>query len=222
MSGNTRLDILDRLRRAASQPVADPERALAALGTAPVPPLPADDIARAFLLNVVKNQGTVDAAEDKSAAVSAVARFLRDAFRTQRLVAGADPRLAALPWRDERLLPRFGAAEDGDMAALSYARLGIAETGSIILYSGREDPAANRLLPEAHVVLVDTADLVSHLGEGCASIARDLDRLGRPRSINMISGPSSTADVELTLVKGAHGPRQWHVILVGKGALKAL
>ncbi len=222
MSGDSRSEILSRLRRASPQAAADPERALEALGTAPAPPLPASDRARAFLINVVSNQGTVDAAEDKSAAVGAIARFLRDRFRTQRVVAGADPRLAALPWREQRLLPRFGAAEDGDVAALSYARLGIAETGSVVLYSGREDPAANRLLPEAHLVLVDTADLVGHLGEACARMGRDLDRLGRPRSINMIAGPSSTADVELTLVKGAHGPRDWHVILVGRGALKAL
>ena len=222
MSGDSRGDILARLRAACPDAAAEPERSLEELGTAPAPPLPASDIARAFLIHVENNQGTVDAAEGKTDAVKAIARFLRDTFRTQRLVAGADPRLAALPWRTERLLPRFGAAIDGDLAALSYARLGIAETGSVVLYSGREDPAANRLLPEAPDVLVDNIDLVSHLGEACARMDRDLDQLGRPRSINMIAGPSSTADVELTLVKGAHGPRHWHVILVGKGATRAL
>ncbi len=228
MSEHGRAEILARIRQANSEPPDSPDndaqrsRELTALGEAPSARLPGTGPAQSFLLNVLNNQGSIDAATDKTAAVMAVARYLREHFRTQRLVAGADPRLAALPWRDARLLPRFGAAEDGDAAALSYARLAIAETGSIILYSGREDPANNKLLPEAHLVLVDQADLVTTLEQACDRIDTDMERLGPPRGIHMISGPSSTADVELQLVKGAHGPRAWHVILVGAGAEQTL
>jgi L-lactate dehydrogenase complex protein LldG len=225
VSAERRAGILSRIRRAnGGSPGHDAQRrsALTALGAAPSSDLPGPGPAQSFLLNVLKNQGSIDAATDKAAAVTAIARYLREGFRTQRLVAGADPRLAALPWRDARLLPRFGAAEDGDVAALSYARLAVAETGSVILYSGREDPANNKLLPEAHLVLVDQADLVTTLEQACERIEIDIERLGPPRGIHMISGPSSTADVELQLVKGAHGPRAWHVILVGAGAQQTL
>ena len=222
MRGDSRDQIMARLRRAGRHSAAEAEQKLVALGGSPAPGAANGDLARELVLNIRRNQGTVDAVEDKAAAVGAIATYLRQHFRTQRLVAGADPRLAALPWRNERLLPRFGAAEDGDPVALSYAVMGVAETGSILLYSGREDPAANRLLPEAHLVLVDTTDIVAGLGNACARMETDFAGAGRPRGIAMSSGPSSTADIEFTLVQGAHGPRQWHVILVGKGAGKAL
>jgi L-lactate dehydrogenase complex protein LldG len=225
VSEDSRTAIFARIRRANQDRGASEDtirRQLESLGDAPVATLPGADLEEAFLLNVLNNQGTVDCAADKTAAVQAIARFLFDNYRTQKLVAGADPRLAALPWRDGRLLPRFEPAEKGDLVALSHARLGIAETGSIITYTGRSNPASNNLLPEAHLVLLDRADLVATLEAAWTRIEEDSARLGRPRGINMISAPSSTADIELQLVKGAHGPRSWHVILMGPGTEAAL
>jgi L-lactate dehydrogenase complex protein LldG len=224
MNEDSRAAIYAGIRRANRNRGVDADtirQQLESFGDAPVAALPRPDIAEAFLLNVLNNQGTVDCANDKTAAVKAIAGFLFDHCRTQKLVVGADPRLAALPWRDGRLLPRFEPAEDGDLAALSYARLGVAETGSIITYSGRANPARNNLLPQTHLVLVDRQDLVTTLEQAWVRIEQDSKRFGRPRGINMISAPSSTADIEFQLVKGAHGPRSWHVILVGQGTEKA-
>ncbi|MEP1593977.1 MAG: lactate utilization protein, partial [Halieaceae bacterium] len=123
--------------------------------------------------------------------------------------------LAAMPWRDGGLLPRFGAAEDGDLASVSYAQMAIAETGSIVSFTGRTNPAANNLLVEDHIVIVDAADVVATLDDLWTRVEELPARLQRPRGINIISGPSSTADIEMHLVKGAHGPRSWHVILQG-------
>ena len=94
--------------------------------------------------------------------------------------------------------------------------MGIAETGSIVTYTGKSNPAANNLLVEDHIVLVDTATLVATLDDAWTQINKDQQESGRPRGINFISGPSSTADIEAQLVKGAHGPRSWHVILLGE------
>ncbi|MFT5710149.1 MAG: L-lactate dehydrogenase complex protein LldG [Halioglobus sp.] len=189
---------------------------LNSLGEAPAPTLPSSDLCEAFLINVLKNQGTVACAGNRSEAVKAVAEHLHSRFRTRKLVAGNDPRLAAMPWRDGAVLPRFGAAEHGENASLSYARMGIAETGSIVTYTGKSNPAANNLLVEDHIVLVDTATLVATLDDAWIEINKNQEKSGRPRGINFISGPSSTADIEAQLVKGAHGPRSWHVILLGE------
>ncbi|MEZ5567511.1 MAG: LUD domain-containing protein [Halioglobus sp.] len=216
MSTSARSDIFARLRHATNKTQADNvERARAALGSAPRPGLPAAEMCEAFLLNVVKNRGGVACASGREQAVRAVADHLYKHYRNHRLVAGNDPRLAAMPWRDAGVLPRFGAVEPGEQVTLSFARLGIAELGGVVTYTGRSNPAANNLLPERHIVLLNVADLVGTMEDGWEAIHREVSQQGRPRGINIIAGPSSTADIEGQLVYGAHGPRHWHVILIG-------
>lgn len=217
MSGSARSDILARLKRRGKDTDRNSiTRGQWSLGRAPAAPLPAADVCEAFLLNVLANHGTVDSAGNRSATVKAIGSYLYRHFRSQRLVAGSDPRLAALPWRDAGVLPRFGALEEGEKVALSYARLGVAETGAIVTWTGRANPAANNLLPEHHLVLVDAQDIVATLEDAWDRINAELARAPRPRGINFIAGPSSTADIEGQLVYGAHGPRSWHVIVVGE------
>lgn len=215
MSGTARAEIFARIRhstRGAGAKKINGE--LQALGRAPAAGLASDNLFTAFLVNVLKNQGTVDCAADRSGAVAAVGKYIYEHYRTHRLVAGNDSRLAAMPWRDAGVLPRFGALEPGEPVALSYARLAIAETGGVVTFTGRANPAANNLLAENHIVLVDGADLVPDMEAAWACINALTAEEGRPRGINMIAGPSSTADIEGKLVQGAHGPRQWHVILL--------
>lgn len=217
MSDSARADIFARLHELRG--VASAERIkldLLALGTAPAPSPPAPEVCQAFLVNVLKNRGSVDCAGTRSEAVKAIGHYLYTHFRSHRLVAGHDPRLAAMPWRDAGVLPRFGSLEEGEAVALSFARLGVAETGAIMTFTGRANPAANNLLPEHHIVLVDSADIVFTLEQAWERINSEMETSGRPRGINFIAGPSSTADIEGKLVYGAHGPRNWHVIVMGK------
>ena len=136
-------------------------------------------------------------------------------FSSHRLVAGNDPNLAAMPWREAGVLPRFGSVEPGEPVTLSYALLGVAEIGAIVTLTGKANPAANNLLSEHHIVVVDSTRLVRDMEAAWKIIATESARTGRPRGINFIAGPSSTADIEGKLVYGAHGPRNWHVIMMG-------
>ncbi|MFT4517984.1 MAG: L-lactate dehydrogenase complex protein LldG [Halioglobus sp.] len=217
MTTSARAEVFARLRSASrgANPITVPQKR-ASLGRAPMAELPTEELCQAFLINVLKNRGTVDCARSRSEAVKAVALYLYEHFRSQRLVAGNDSRLAALPWRDAGLLPRFGSLETGESVALSYARVGIAETGAVATFTGKANPAANNLLPEHHVVLVNTEDLAPSLEHAWDKLNAQMEKTGRPRGINMIAGPSSTADIEGQLVYGAHGPRSWHVILLGE------
>jgi L-lactate dehydrogenase complex protein LldG len=216
MSDDARTEIVARVRRAsrgASAEVIAEE--LSQLGNAPLAPLPADDLAESFIANVRRNRASAEQVPTRSAATKSVAQYLYQRYRTRKLVAGNDPRLAAMPWRDGGVLPRFGAAVDGDLASISYARLGVAETGSIVTWTGKANPASNNLLAEDHIVLLDLADLVATAELAWDRINASWGDGPRHRGVNFISAPSSTADIDFQLVMGAHGPRGLHIILVG-------
>ncbi len=162
MTDSIRSFIMGKIRRAGrGASVAQVSSELQSLGPAPTPSLISESTSESFIANVLINKGTVECVSDRSAAVKAVADYLYQRFRSHKLVAGNDSRLAAMPWREAGVLPRFGSAENGDAAGLSYARLGIAETGSIVTWTGKSCPATNNLLVEDHIVIVELADLVT-------------------------------------------------------------
>jgi len=96
-------------------------------------------------------------------------------------------------------------AVDGVMTG---ARLGVAVSGSIVLQHG---PAEGRrvltLLPDYHLCVIEAAQVVETLPEAFA-------RLDPARPVTIFSGPSATADIEMTRIKGVHGPRFLDVLLV--------
>lgn len=223
MTDNARASIFARVRHASAGADAGEIAAqLRSLGRAPAATLPSPDLYTSFLINVLKNHGTADLAGNRSEAVAAVGKYIYQHYNTHRLVAGNDQRLAAMPWRDAGVLPRFGELEPGEPVSLSHARLAVAELGATVTFTGKANPAANNLLAEDHIVIVDCTDVVVDMEAAWERIQQLTDKEQRPRGINFIAGPSSTGDIEGKLVYGAHGPRQWHVILLGDVPASAL
>lgn len=214
MSDDARRDILARLRRGSrgrdAAAIADE---LAELPRAPSAPLPDPSLPLAFLINLLRAGGSAAVCSSRRDAALSIGDFIAARHGQRRLVVGHDARLAALPWRDGGLLPRFGCAEDGDAVALSHGRAAIAETGSVLIALDRDNPAGNNLLARDHLVLVESTQIVATLEDGwqCAG----LQGPAPPRGLMLISGPSSTADIALQMVQGAHGPLCFHVVLVG-------
>ena len=168
-----------------------------------------------FVRMVEGAAGTVQRITVPADIPAAVAAFLRRYNLPLAVRHGDDRRLAALPWEREVLEVRRGASDGSDLAAVSYAFGAIAETGTVVLVSGPDNPTTLNFLPDVHVVLVDLADVT---GDFESVMARLRERFGLgalPRAVNMITGPSRSADIEQTLILGAHGPRKLHVILTG-------
>jgi L-lactate dehydrogenase complex protein LldG len=114
---------------------------------------------------------------------------------------------------EERARLRAASAE-ADLG-LTGADLAVGETGSLVLRSGPGRPRSTSLLPPCHVAVFDRGALVESLAQVSVFLeawhARD-DGLGGV--INVITGPSRTADIELTLTRGVHGPKEVHAIFV--------
>jgi L-lactate dehydrogenase complex protein LldG len=98
--------------------------------------------------------------------------------------------------------------------------LAIAETGTLVLVSGAGRPRSASLLPACHAAVFDREVLVESLAQAGLALEAGHDGAGpawRGASINFITGPSRTADIELTLTRGVHGPKEVHAIFVEQG-----
>jgi L-lactate dehydrogenase complex protein LldG len=140
--------------------------------------------------------------------------WLRDHNLPQRLRAGEDKRLKRIKWPNPggpEILP--GASDGSDLTGMSYAFGAASETGTLILVSGADNPTTISFLPENHIVLLDSEDIESSYEQIWTRLRRKFGE-HLPRTVNMITGPSRSADIEQTLIMGAHGPVRLHIVIV--------
>lgn len=97
----------------------------------------------------------------------------------------------------------------GSELGLTAAQWAIAETGTLVLDMAQERHRLASLLPPVHIALLPKARILANLGEALQALPNPL-----PPTITFVTGPSRTADIELQLVVGVHGPRELHVVLV--------
>ncbi|WP_224406403.1 lactate utilization protein [Afifella sp. IM 167] len=148
----------------------------------------------------------------------AVAEYLRAKNLPSALRMGADARLRDLPWQKAPQIElKHGPSDGHDLATLSHAFAGVAETGTLYLVSGEDNPTSLNFLPEHHLVVIAASDIAGDYEAVWAELRARAEKEGLPRTVNLITGPSRSADIEQTLLLGAHGPRALHIFVVGKG-----
>ncbi len=180
--------------------------AVALLGQPERPPvdetaLEAEFLARLALPSVNASHDVIDRIEGLPAAV---ARYLSAQGEALTLCLPPSPYLSDCDWSGFALHDH--AAPD-EPAALAIARRGIAETGSLVLETSPTAPMLPNFLALHHIVLLRTADLAPYLEDAPLSGPQ-------PRAHYWVTGVSGTTDIEGTYVRGAHGPRFLHVILL--------
>lgn len=149
----------------------------------------------------------------------AVAGYLARHNLEPRLKCAPDPLLRSVPWSQYSALSvAEGIGERDDPVGVTGAFAGVAETGTLVLVSGPESPATLALVPPVHVALLPVARLLGTYEETWAALRAKEIRPGKdffmPRAVNWITGPSRTADIEQTLLLGAHGPQRLFIVLV--------
>ena len=180
-------------------------------------PAPVPDGARtegeARVARFVEKAKAVDATVSRLASLDELPRALGEELRARNLPAairtGADP----LFDRDWGGIERsIGPGRMDEPATLSRAQLAMAETGTMLLASGAENPVTLTFLGETHFVVVRAEDIKAGFEDMWAEWrARGLD----PRTVNLVTGPSRSADIGQTLQLGAHGPVAMHIFVVG-------
>jgi L-lactate dehydrogenase complex protein LldG len=179
--------------------------------------LPPAERASLFVRMVEAAAGTAEWTPDPAGIPAAVAAFLRGLNLPLGIRHGDDPLLASVRWESAGTLEvRRGPSDGRDLAAVSHAFAGVAETGTLVLTSGADNPTTLNFLPDVHIVIVAASDVVADFETVTARLRERFGAGSMPRAVNLITGPSRSADIEQTLILGAHGPRKLHVILVGE------
>ncbi len=218
-----RAAIFNRIRAAQRRPVQASAEEVAAvedyIARHPEGPRPAidGDLKIRFRAMSERMSSTFDEVPHLADAPAAVARYLdAQGLPRQALIW---PTLEALNWAEagiavEARPPRRDESQGADPVGITGCFCALAETGTLVLASGPQTHASMHLLPETHVALVPASRIVTGM-EDAFALLRD-ERGGvdvLPRALNMVSGPSRTGDIELTIVLGAHGPYRVHVVL---------
>lgn len=215
---SARENILARIRGAQGKPGAEPtaadlERVRAVIANPVTGPQPAfahpPDLLVQFLKECDRVGTTYAQVASDGEIPREVARYLAGAGLESRIVAW--PEFAALDWAASGVAFEARPAHRDDKTGLTGSTCAIAETGTTLLLSSPEQPKVTALLPETHVCVVRKSRLLGTLEEAFALVRRERGEL--PRSAFFVSGPSRTADIEQTMVIGAHGPYRVHVII---------
>ena len=142
-----------------------------------------------------------------------VARYLAAHNLPARAVMAPRRDFRALDWAPLAVAAR--APQDGDAVGIAHAFAAVAETGTLAMASGPDDPASINFLPETHIVALPEAAI-------CAVFEELWQRLlaaaptpaALPATLNLVTGTSRTGDIEQTIQTGVHGPGRLHIAIV--------
>jgi L-lactate dehydrogenase complex protein LldG len=213
---SARDNILGRIRAALDRetPLTESEATAirAKLREHPRGPLPAMEWEPAprFRERCLSLSSTVDDVADLNQVPAAVARYLAGNGLPRAGVCW--PEFAGLDWSAAGLSMEPRPATGDDLIGVTGIYSAIAETGTLMLLSGPQSDPVTSLLPETHIAIVPTSRIQRSMEDAWDLLRRERGAL--PRQVAFVSGPSRTADIEMTLVLGIHGPYRVHIILM--------
>jgi L-lactate dehydrogenase complex protein LldG len=117
-----------------------------------------------------------------------------------------------LPWQRAPGLTLTQDRPSGSDSAVSFADGGIGETGTLVFASGERSLSSWHFLPGLEFVVLRREWIVPRLEDVIDSLAA---RGAMPATVNLVTGPSRTADIEQTIERGAHGPRELCILIAG-------
>jgi L-lactate dehydrogenase complex protein LldG len=175
----------------------------------PMPSMNWELLAR-FKQCCVEAASTIEEVGSRAEVPAAVARYLAQNELPPTGVCW--PELGDLEWHDAGLEIEARPANGDDKSGITGSYCGLAETGTLMLLSGEHMHATTSLLPDTHIALVSASRILRCMEDAWDLLRQEIGDF--PRQVNFVSGASRTADIEMTLVYGAHGPFRVHVIII--------
>ncbi len=176
----------------------------------PLPSIAHENSLERFISESARLKSTVEQLQSIDDVPPAVARYLQQNSLETSVVGW--PSLSILDWAAAGVHYQNRLAAANDMVGVTDCFCAIGETGTLMLLSSPTTPKLHALLPETHICIVSKSRLVATM-EAAFQLLR-LERGVLPRATFLVSGPSRTADIEQTIVIGAHGPYRVHILLV--------
>jgi L-lactate dehydrogenase complex protein LldG len=176
----------------------------------PVPSIAMHDPVRHFVKECTRLNTTLTELASATDVPREVARYIAAQSLQPRCVGWQE--FALLDWSSAGITFDNRIASGDDLIGLTGCYCAIGETGTLLLLGAPATPKTTALLPETHICVVKKSRMVATMEDAFALMRREIGE--PPRATFFVSGPSRTADIEQTIVIGAHGPYRVHVILV--------
>ncbi|HXM00600.1 MAG TPA: LUD domain-containing protein [Rhizomicrobium sp.] len=183
------------------------------VSNAPRPPLyraptRSGDLATQFAAQAAAVHAEITVLEHASDIPQAIANILRSKNLPAIVHVPDGSALGGLPWEHAPGLTVERAAPGPDDAALAEADFGIAETGTLAYFAKAGAPASWHFRPGLEIAVVHAETIMPHMENALAQAGV------LPHTVNFVSGPSRTGDIEQTLELGAHGPKALAILIV--------
>lgn len=176
---------------------------------------PHDKQVELFCEQATKVQSTITHLNKIEDLPAALAEYLRGRNLPKKVRMGDAPLLEQAGWdKIADFEVSKGPSDGDDPVGLSHAFAGVAETGTVMLESGSDNPTTLNFLPETHCVVIRASDISGDYETAWATIREKHGKGNMPRTVNMITGPSRSGDIEQTILLGAHGPRAFQIFVI--------
>jgi len=170
-------------------------------------PIPASDLTALFAERAQSANADVRMLDSAADIPAAIADILRARNLPAVVHLAPESLLGNLAWRSAPGLTVERSDPGPDDAALARADYAIAETGTLAYLAGYGAPASWHFRPGLEIAIIDAGAILPHLENVLA-------RGALPHTVNLVTGPSRTGDIEQTLELGAHGPKALAILIV--------
>lgn len=163
-----------------------------------------------FISKLELAKATVSVVSHKKDIIAEVHKFVTQYHISSAIMVDEKTDLVSQDWQDLDVTSQYDPKTLS--TSVSFATLGIEEIGALVLLSSPSSPTGMNFLPDHHFIVLDADKIVKTMEDVWAYLKKG--GISLPRSINIVTGPSRTADIEYEIQIGAHGPKSLHVIII--------